>query len=182
MIDRRARQVEIASFWIRSDQTIEVARFELVRVLGQSLQVAHAIVTCAGLEEVVEGERTQGGVATGAATRDHNAHRINALRLGEALRAVDAVLDVNNAPLAPQQVAIFPAVAAAAAVVDIEHSDSAAGPELDKRFERTPGGRGGTAVTFHEQRWPFSRSRRVVGIGRRIEQAVRSAAAARILD
>src|SRR6516165_7797595 len=157
MIDWRTRQVKIASFGIRSDQTIKVARFELVGVLSQSLQVAHAIMTSAGPEEVVEGERAQGGVAAGAATRDHDAHRIDALCLGEALRAVDAILDVNNAPLAAQQVAIFPAVAAAAAVVDIEHCDSAARPELDKRFERIPGGRGGTAVTFHEQRWPLSR-------------------------
>src|SRR5215472_1509580 len=114
MIDWRTRHVEVASVGIPSDQTIEVARFKLVRVLGQSLHVTNAIVTCAGLEEVVEGERAQGGVAAGAATRDHHAHRINALRIGEALRAVDAILDVNNAPLAPQQVAIFPAVAAAA--------------------------------------------------------------------
>lgn len=94
-------------------------------------------MTPAGLEEIAECERAQGGVAASAATRDHYAHRIVALRLGQALRADDTIVYVDNAPLAAQPVAIFAALAAAAAVVDIEHCDSTAGPELDEQVEHT---------------------------------------------
>jgi hypothetical protein len=50
MMDRRARHVQIAPLRIRADQAIEVARFELVRVLGERLEVADAEVARPGAE------------------------------------------------------------------------------------------------------------------------------------
>ena len=63
-------------------------------------------------------------------------HRIDPIRLGETFCAVDAIVHVNNAPLAAQPVAIVAAVTTTAAVIDIEHCNSAAGPELDKQVEQ----------------------------------------------
>jgi hypothetical protein len=48
VMDRRTLDVEIARLWIRADQTIEVARFELVCVARERLQIADSVVAGAG--------------------------------------------------------------------------------------------------------------------------------------
>ena len=47
MVDRRARQVRVALFGIRSNEPVEIAGVELVGVLGECLQVADNIVAAA---------------------------------------------------------------------------------------------------------------------------------------
>ena len=55
-----------------------------------------------------------------------------------------------------QAIAIRPAVAGAAAVVDVEHGEAAAGPELDLRIEHIRRRAGRTAVGDHQQRRPLA--------------------------
>ena len=65
---------------IRADQAVQVARLELVRVRGQRLEVADAVVAGAGLEDVAEGQRAQRGVAAGAAAADRQALAVDLAR------------------------------------------------------------------------------------------------------
>ena len=67
--------------------------------------------------------------------------RIRLPRRHHRLRAADAVLDVDDAPLALQAIAIRPAVAGAAAVIHVEHREAAAGPELHLRIEHVDASR-----------------------------------------
>ena len=73
-----------------------------MRVRRQRLEVADAVVAGAGAERVVEGQRAQRGVAAGAAAADGQALAVDQAPLDEIARAVDAVVDVDDAPLAVQ--------------------------------------------------------------------------------
>ena len=110
-MDRRARDVEIAPFRIGADEPVEIARLELVGVFGQSFQIADAVVAGAGFEYVAESQRAQRRVAAGAAAADRQAVAVDFAALGEIARAVGAVVDVDNAPVAVQSFTIGPAVA-----------------------------------------------------------------------
>ena len=72
--------------------------------------------------------------------------------LGEMAHGVSAVVDVGDAPLAVEGPPIGAAVAGAAAVVDVEHRKTAAGPVLGAKIERRAGSRGGAAMAF-DQEW-----------------------------
>ena len=54
---------------------------------------------------------------------------------GAVPRAIGAIIDVNDAPLTGETLAIGAAVARAAAVVYVENRDAAAGPILDGIFQ-----------------------------------------------
>src|SRR6202011_2241109 len=102
---------------------------------------------------------------------DHDAPRVHPFPRREEFCAVDAVVDVDNAPIAVQALAIGPAEAGAPAVIDIEHRDAATGPELRGQIERARGRAGGTAVALDQQRRLFLRPADELRIARRIEQA-----------
>ena len=74
-VNRRALHVEVFRRRIRSDQRVEIARFELVRVARQHFDVADSVVAGACLEGVVKGERGERRVAAGAAAPDDQASR-----------------------------------------------------------------------------------------------------------
>ena len=69
-----------------------------------------------------------------------------------------------------QSLPIGAAEAGAAAVIDIEHRDPAARPELGPEVERARGRGGRTAVAFDHQRRLFAGGADVIRIVRRIEQ------------
>ena len=98
-------------------------------------------------------------------------------RRDHRLRAADGVLDVDDAPLPLQAIAIRPAVAGAAAVVHVEHREAAAGPELDLRIEHIERRAGRTAMGDDDQRRLRRRRRGDVGIGRRVVERVHVAIA-----
>ena len=63
-------------------------------------------------------------------------------------RAVDAVVDVDDAPLPVQAIAVRAPIARAAAVVHVEHGDAAAGPVLHAEIEHAGRERGRAAMAL----------------------------------
>jgi hypothetical protein len=70
-------------------------------------------------------------VTTGAAAGDDQALAIDLTAVREIASAVHTIVNINDAPLLVQSFAILPAIAGAAAVVDVEHRKSPAGPILN---------------------------------------------------
>src|SRR5579859_5826760 len=130
-MDRRARVVDISGFGIRADQAVEVARLELVGVGRERLAVGHAVVRGASGEVVVEDQRTQGGVAARAAAADTEAPSINFALARQVAGGADAVLRVDDAPLAVEPLAVRAPEATAAAVVHVDDAKTPTGPELE---------------------------------------------------
>src|SRR6516165_3540503 len=101
-MNRRALDIEVAARRVRTDHPVEITRLEFVRVLRQSLEIADAIIAGASLENIVEGQSAQGSVATGTAAADRHATAVDPLACRQIFGAVDAVIDVDNPPLAAQ--------------------------------------------------------------------------------
>src|SRR5215472_5011436 len=121
MIKRRA--LAIARFLLRiwSDQPVEIARLELMGVARERGDVAHAVMASPALKEVAEGQRRQGRVAAGAAAADDASLAVDLPSRCEELRAGDAIVDVDHAPIQLQTVAVGAAESGASAVVHVEH-------------------------------------------------------------
>ena len=98
--------------------------------------------------------------------------------LGEARRGRGDVLDVDDAPLPAQALAVGPAVPAGSAVVDVEHADAAAGEVRDppgcRAADGAPSARRGRS-TRYGGRSPSGADD--VGVGRREVERVDRAAA-----
>src|SRR5258708_24232789 len=139
-------------------------RLEFVCVAGQGLEIGDAIIARAGPEDVVEGQGGEGGVAAGAAAADHQALRVGASGADEVTRAIDAILDIDDAPLSIETIAIFAPIAAAAAVIHIEHADAAARPILDPQVERRRRRGGRAALALYQERGVLPRRRRPGGV------------------
>ena len=92
----------------------------------------------AGFENVAESERAQRSVAAGAAAADRQAVAVDLAAFREIARAVDAIVDIDDAPLAVEPFSVCAAVAGAAAIIDIEHRDAAAGPVLELSISAMP--------------------------------------------
>jgi hypothetical protein len=122
-MDGRAVLVDGFGLGVGADQPVEVARLELVSVACHGLQVADAVMGGAGGEDVVEGERREGGVAAGAAAADREPSRVDIAARDEELSARDAVVDIVDAPSVTEGLAVGAAVAGAATVVDVEDSE-----------------------------------------------------------
>src|SRR5215467_8110294 len=99
-MDWRSLDIQVTARGVRADHPIEITRFEFVRVLRQSLEVADSIVTGAGLEDIVERQRAYGGIAARTATADRHALAVDPPRSRQILGAIDAVINVDDAPLA----------------------------------------------------------------------------------
>ena len=125
----------------------------------------------AALKEVVERQGGERRVSARAAAADDHALAVDQPSLRQEPGSVDAVVDVDDAPVALETVAIGAAEAGAAAVVHVEHRNAAAGPVVCRETERTRRGGGRAAMALDEQRRLFVRWTCIVGIVRRIEQA-----------
>src|SRR5260221_9116604 len=115
---------------IRPDNRDSVMRLDFVRLEEIAWEVADAEVAGAGFEEIAEGQRAERGVPAGAAAADRQPVAVHQPARDQILRAVDAVVQVYYAPLPVEPLAIGAAVAGAAAVVDIQQGEAAAGPVL----------------------------------------------------
>ena len=171
-VDRRTLAVEIAPLRVGPHQAVHVAGLELVRVAGQRLEVADAVVAGARCEDVVEGQCAQNRVATSAAAADRESRRVGRALLAREACRVHAVGDVDHAPVAAQPIAIGAPEARAAPVVDIDHREAAAGPELDAQSERRVGGAGRPAVALDQKRRLVPNRRGSFGIRRAVEKGV----------
>src|SRR5512136_2422049 len=98
-MNRGTIAIQILAQWIRSDQPVEIARLKLVRVSGEGLQIAHAVIAGSGAKKVVEGQRAQSRVTAGAAATDRKTRCIHQTALHEIARARQAILHVDDAPL-----------------------------------------------------------------------------------
>src|SRR6185295_11956955 len=136
----------------RSEQADQVARLELVGVLDERAQVADPEIGAAGIELVGERERGKRREAGGAAAADGLSGAVDQALVGEELRARHAVVDVDDAPLALEPLAVRLAVAGRAAVVHVENGEAPAREQLDARREARERGRGGTAVARDDER------------------------------
>src|ERR1700730_1528682 len=111
-------------------------RLEFMGILGQCGEVANAVVARPALKHLTEGQRRQRGEPTSTASGDDQAGRIYSSAIDQKLGTVDTVVNIDAAPVQVQAVAVRAAVAGAATVVDVEHGDTSAGPELDTKTER----------------------------------------------
>src|SRR4030095_15075607 len=107
-----------------------------MRVFGKRLQVADAVVAGAGFESVAERQRTKCRVAPRAAAADRQAFVVSFATLGEIARAADADLGVDDTPFVIESFSVGAAIAGTAAVIHVENGDAAAGPILNRIFQR----------------------------------------------
>src|ERR1700675_625127 len=110
------------------------------------LERTHAVIARPTLEEVAEGECREGGVTAGAATADDDPPQVHQSLLRQEFGADHAIVHIDDAPIEFEPLPIFTAEPRAATVVDVEHCNAAAGPELRPEVERTRRRRGGATV------------------------------------
>ena len=114
-VDRRALPPRLRLLGIGRDQAVHVAGLELVGVACERLGVGHPVVAGAGGEDLgAEHERGQRGVAARAAAVDGEPLAVHLALIGQVARRRDAVLDVDDAPGAAQEVAVLAAEPGAA--------------------------------------------------------------------
>ena len=108
-------------------------------------------------EDVLERQRGERREPAGRPAPDAQPVGVDVAPLDEVPAHGGAVLDVGDAPRAAQQVAVGPAVARRAAVVDVDDGEPARRPVLVRQPQHRPGRRRRTAMDEHEQRRALAR-------------------------
>ena len=147
--------VQVTALGVRSDQGVQVARLELVGLLGERLEVADAVVAGADLEHVFERQRREGRVSPGAASAHYETVAVHFALSHEVERGVDAVVDIHDAPLSVESTPVLGSVAGAAAVVHVHNGDAATGPVLVRQAQRCRGAARRSAVADDQKRGLF---------------------------
>src|SRR5262249_50705015 len=137
VVERRPLAIARLHFRKGPDEPIEIPRLELMSIARQCRSVADPVIACATLEKVAKGERREGCVATGAAAADDDTPCIHQSPLRQELGAIHAVVDVDDTPIQLQPLAVFTSESRTAAVVDVKHRNTTAGPELRAEIECT---------------------------------------------
>src|ERR1035437_2333206 len=135
MEDGRALFVDRLGVGPRSDESVEVARLELMGVPGKGPEVPDAEVAGPGGENVAKGQGAERRVTPGAPAVDQQSVGVRPAGRGEVARRVHAVVEVHDSPGALQSLAVRAAVAGAAAVVDVGDGEPPTGPVLDRVVE-----------------------------------------------
>ena len=160
------------------DERVLVARLELVRVIGgERHQIGDPEVGRARGEHIGERQGAHRRVPAGAATTDEEAFAVGVATLDQELGGVQAIVQVHDAPVAVQPLAVGPAVARGTAVVHIDHAEPAGGEELQTEIERGGGRARRAAMADHDQRRAISLGSGRILIGRWVEERVRAQAA-----
>src|SRR5438876_10546358 len=107
-MDRRSLFVEFRLLGVGSYHAVLVSRFELVRIVSQRLQIGHTVIAGARRKHVMEYEGAKRGVPPGASAPDSHALSVDIAALFQIPGGVDAVFDVNDAPLPFQPFSICP--------------------------------------------------------------------------
>src|SRR5438477_79271 len=175
-VDRGAFSIDIRALGIWTDQGLAGVRFELVRLLDDKLEVADPVVARAGVVEVAPGERQQSGETAGRAARDRDPARVGETLVDQMARSVDAIVDVDDAPVPVESLPVGAAVASRAAVVDVDQRQAAAGPVLVLEGIRRARRSGRPTVAMHDQGRLLSRRWLVVLVPRRVVDGVRGQA------
>ena len=116
----------------------------------------------------MERECGQHGEPTGGTAADHEAFGVDVASFGEVAGSSDTVLHVGDTPGAVQRLAVRTAVPGGAAVVDVDDSDSPAGPIENAELELAAGLGGRAAVGENQQRRRGPLHADMIGIGRRV--------------
>ena len=148
MKKRRAFAIECLVLRVRADQPIKVVRLELMGIARKRGDIAHAVITGAAREHIVEHERSERCVAASAAAADHHAISIHAGALSQKLCAVNTVINVDDALVEVKSVSVGPVKTTAASVIHVEHRNASARPVLDAEVKCRGGGRGRTTVAL----------------------------------
>src|ERR1051326_351597 len=98
-MDGRSLPVEFSSGGIRTNQTLFVPRLKFVCVSSQRFKIRYPKVTGAGSEHVVEHQRAKRCIPTGASATDCHSFRIDLTPLFEISSGIDAVVNIDDAPL-----------------------------------------------------------------------------------
>ena len=154
-MNRRARLIDVLSLRVGSDQIVRVAGLELMGVARQRFEVADSVMARPGPKRIAKGQCTQGRIAPGAAAGNGQPLGIDLATGDQIVRTVDAVVHIDNPPVAVQALAISPSITGAASIVHVQNGKAAARPVLNPQIKRGLRGRGRSAVTFDDQRWAF---------------------------
>jgi hypothetical protein len=127
--------VEVGRLWPWADEMIGVVTLEAGGVGAEGGEVCNAEPAGAGGEPVCGGERAQDGESARACAGNDGAVGVGVTSVGEERRDVDAVLYVQDAPVAVEVGAVGAAVAGATPVVDVDDGEAAAREELDAQFQ-----------------------------------------------
>src|SRR5437660_9183905 len=92
----------------------------------------------------------------------------------QVLCAIDAVIDINNAPLSIEPLAILPAIASATTIIYIQQGKAPASPELPVQTEGAGDGTCWATVAFDNQWRKLSGGRDIIGVVRRVEESMGS--------
>src|SRR5215469_3116064 len=106
MEERRAGAVDGLHRRIWADEPIEIARFELVRVLGVRCEIADAVVARPACEDIAERQRSERRESAGAAAGDDRARPIDQTLPGEEFDAAHRIVDVDDAPVEVETIAV----------------------------------------------------------------------------
>ena len=101
--------------------------------LGHSTQISESIITGTGFEDILKAQTSQGGESSGTASSDHHPVSIDQSLFGQIDCTLSAILDVYDAPLPPQSIAVGSAVISAAAIINTGDSKSSGCPVLNGR-------------------------------------------------
>src|SRR5205814_9864854 len=99
--------VALLRLGIRTDGAVEGARLELVGIGRQGLGVGHAEVAGADGEVAAERQRAQRRVAARAPTPDRQPAAVDQSLRRQVAGSVDAVVDVDDAPLPVEPLAVL---------------------------------------------------------------------------
>ncbi|MNQ80275.1 hypothetical protein D3C85_952470 [compost metagenome] len=101
----------------------------------------------------MESQRTQRSVTTGTAAANECFVAVDQSAFGEMADHRACIFDIDITPTQMQRLPVGTAIAAAASVVEVGHSESALRPILDARVEHRIARRRRAAVDEHHQRW-----------------------------
>ncbi|MCY1454078.1 hypothetical protein D9M71_711160 [compost metagenome] len=101
----------------------------------------------------MESQSTQRGVPARAASPDECLVAVDQFAFGEMADHSTSIFDIDRPPTQMQCLAVSPAIATAAAVVEVGHGEAALRPVLNARVEHRIARRSRAAVDEHDQRW-----------------------------
>src|SRR5262249_52648754 len=113
----RALSVKSGGFGKRSDEALFISRFELMRVVHQRLQISHTEIAGAGSKDIIKNKREWGFIPAGAAAAYGHKLAVHIAAVFEISRGIDAILDIDNAPIPFQPLAIRASISRTSAII-----------------------------------------------------------------
>mmetsp|Transcript_22530 Transcript_22530/g.46437 ORF Transcript_22530/g.46437 Transcript_22530/m.46437 type:complete len:649 (-) Transcript_22530:475-2421(-) len=151
VLDRRPLPIQLLLLRIPPHQSVEVPRFELVRVPRQGRQIPDPIRRRPRPKDVPKRQRPQDGKPPRAPSVDARPLRVGQTPLRQKRGSGADVVDVRDSPAASESSSVVLPVAGGAGVIDVQDGEAAGGPELDGGVVGGGGAGGGSSVGFDEE-------------------------------